>query len=183
MIRYENMMPGQGKASFAVRYALNVARTWWNFHVRWPWVEYRGFVRVRHHTRFYKGMTVSLGDCVQFGPYNEIACDLQVGDHVLFGSSVLFAGRHDHTFRTPGVTIWSGPRGENAPIVVENDVWVGSGSILLSGIRIGKGAVIAAGSVVTKDIPPCEIWGGNPARKIGDRFETEAQKQEHLSRV
>lgn len=183
MIPYENMMPGQGKASFAVYYLLNRVRTWWDFHVRWPWVEYQGFVRVRHHTRFYKGTKVVLGDRVQFGAYNEIGCDLTVGNQVLFGSAVRFAGRNDHTFQTPGVTVWSGPRGENTPVVVDDDVWVGSGSILLSGVRIGKGAIVAAGSVVTKDIPACEIWGGNPVRKIRDRFETEEQKQYHLAHI
>ena len=58
-----------------------------------------------------------------------------------------------------------------------------AGSIILSGVTIGTGAIIAAGSVVTKDVPSCEIWGGNPARKIRDRFETEEQKQYHLSHL
>jgi len=183
MIKIENTMPGQGKCSFLVRYAMNRVRTWWDFHIRWPWVKYRGFVRVRHHTRFYKGLSVELGDKVQFGAYNEIACDLKVGDSVLMGSHVCFVGRNDHQFRTPGTTIWSGARGVNAPVVVEDDVWIGTGSIILSGVTIGKGAVIAAGSVVTKDVPACEVWGGNPARKIDDRFRDGEEKAYHLGHI
>lgn len=55
-------------------------------------------------------------------------------------------------------------------IVVKDDVWFGVGSIILSGVTIGQGAVIAAGSVVTKDVPPYAIVGGNPAKVIKYRF-------------
>ena len=182
MISYENMMPGQGKVSFAMYYLFNRVRTWLDFHIRWPWVKYNGFVRVRSHARFEKGMQVELGDKVQFGAYDEVACNLRVGNRVLMGSRVSFVGRNDHPFRTPGVSVWSSDAGQRGLVTVGDDVWIGSGSIILSGVTIGTGAIIAAGSVVTKDVPSCEIWGGNPARKIRDRFETEEQKQYHLSR-
>ena len=64
---------------------------------------------------------------------------------------------------------------------MEDDVWIGAGSVLLSGVKIGRGAIVAAGSVVTKDVPACEIWGGNPAAKIRDRFPDETDKQKHLA--
>jgi len=56
-------------------------------------------------------------------------------------------------------------------IIIEDDVWIGTGSIILSGVTIGKGSIIAAGSVVKKDIPPFEIWGGIPAKIIKSRIE------------
>ena len=59
------------------------------------------------------------------------------------------------------------------PIIVKDDVWIGLNSIILSGITIGQGAIVAAGSVVTKDVPPYAIVGGNPARVIKYRFEPE----------
>jgi len=52
------------------------------------------------------------------------------------------------------------------PVVIEDDVWIGCRSIILKGVRIGRGAVIAAGSVVTKDIPAGAIAGGVPARVL-----------------
>ena len=54
-------------------------------------------------------------------------------------------------------------------IIIENDVWIGVNAIVLKGVCIEKGAVIAAGAVVNQLIPSNEIWGGVPAKKIGDR--------------
>lgn len=55
--------------------------------------------------------------------------------------------------------------------VVDDDAWIGYGSIIMSGVHIGQGAVVAAGSVVTKDVPPYAIVGGNPAKVIKFRFD------------
>jgi len=61
----------------------------------------------------------------------------------------------------------------NGPIKLGHDVWVGTDAIILSGVTIGDGAVVAAGSVVTKDVPPYAIVGGNPAKFIKKRFSDE----------
>lgn len=58
---------------------------------------------------------------------------------------------------------------ESAEIIIEDDVWIASNVTILKGVRIGKGAVIAANSVVNKSVPEYEIWGGSPAKKIGQR--------------
>lgn len=55
-------------------------------------------------------------------------------------------------------------------IILEDDVWIGYGSIIMSGVRIGKGSIVAAGSIVTKDVMPYSIVGGNPAKLIKKRF-------------
>lgn len=57
------------------------------------------------------------------------------------------------------------------PIIIGDDVWIGFGSLILSGVNVGQGAVIGAGSVVTKDIPPYAIVSGNPARIVKYRFD------------
>ena len=55
---------------------------------------------------------------------------------------------------------------DERPIVLENDVWIGANSVIVRGVEIGEGAIVAAGSVVTKNVPPYTIVGGNPARVI-----------------
>ena len=56
-------------------------------------------------------------------------------------------------------------------IIIDDDVWIGYRAIVLSGVHVGQGAVIAAGAVVTKDVPPYAIVGGNPAKVINYRFD------------
>ena len=58
-------------------------------------------------------------------------------------------------------------------IIIDNDVWIGYEAVIMAGVHIGDGAVIAARAVVTKDVPPYTIVGGTPARKIRMRFEEE----------
>jgi len=55
---------------------------------------------------------------------------------------------------------------KSAPIVIEDGAFVGGSSLIMKGVTIGRHSIVAAGSVVTKDIPPNEIWGGNPAKFI-----------------
>lgn len=62
---------------------------------------------------------------------------------------------------------------ENRITTIGNDVWIGSGVIIKEGVKIGNGSIVAMGSIVTKDIPPYEIWGGNPAKFIRKRFSDE----------
>ena len=64
----------------------------------------------------------------------------------------------------------------NGEIIIGNDVWIGSNVTIMSGIQIGDGAVIAANSMVVKDIAAYEIWGGNPAKKLKMRFSDEIIK-------
>lgn len=62
-------------------------------------------------------------------------------------------------------------------VIIGNDVWIGTEAIIMSGVSIGDGAVVAARSVVTKDVPPYAIVGGNPAKMIKKRFEESVIKQ------
>lgn len=62
-------------------------------------------------------------------------------------------------------------------IIVDDDVWIGYGATIMSGVHIGQGAVVAAGAVVTKDVPPYAIVGGVPAKVIKYRFEPEMREE------
>ncbi len=66
-------------------------------------------------------------------------------------------------------------RPKDAFSVVGNDVWIGERAIVKQGVRIGDGAVIGMGAVVTKNVGPYEIWGGCPAKKLKDRFDEETR--------
>jgi len=60
--------------------------------------------------------------------------------------------------------------------VIENDVWIGIGAIVKAGVTIHNGAVVGMGSVVTHDVPAYEVWAGNPAHKLYDRFSQEVKQ-------
>lgn len=130
---------------------------------------------------------LELGDDVYIGKYCTIECDGYIGNNVLIANNVGLIGRYDHDFSTVGVPVRQSPwigdpnysgKGKNLTIHIEDDVWVGYGSTLLTGIKIGRGAIIAAGSVVSRDVPPYGIAVGNPAQVKKYRF-TQAQIEEH----
>jgi acetyltransferase-like isoleucine patch superfamily enzyme len=116
---------------------------------------------------------VEFGDCVQFGPRCVVQCDIKIGDHVLIATDVAFVGHNDHRFDVVGKTIWDSPRGAPQVTNVEDDVWIGYGAIVMSGVTIGRGSVIAAGAVVVSDVGRYLIVAGVPAREIAKRFSQE----------
>ena len=85
----------------------------------------------------------------------------------------------DHRFDVVGVPMrFTGRDGlEELQTIIEDDVWVGHGATIMAGVKIGRGAIIAAGSVVTKDVPAYAIVGGIPAKLIRLRFNEQQQKQ------
>lgn len=69
------------------------------------------------------------------------------------------------------------PKIKTPKTFIGNDVWIGMGCYIKAGVEIGNGAVLGMGSVLTKDIPPYEIWAGNPAKKIRDRFDKQTSEK------
>lgn len=108
----------------------------------------------------------------------QIGPKVQLGKYVMISPNVAIVGA-DHYFDRPGVPMIFSGRPELPSTVIEDDVWIGLGSIIMVGIRIGRGSIVAAGAVVTKDVPPYEIWGGIPAKKIGVRFSNEQKIKKH----
>ncbi|MBX7531763.1 hypothetical protein K3165_02360 [Qipengyuania sp. 1XM1-15A] len=135
---------------------------------------------------------MEIGKHVHIGRNFFLACNGSIGDGVLISSYVSVVGRHDHDMKAVGSYISDAPwiyapdaraRDSRDSILVGDDVWIGFGAILLSGITVGRGAVIGAGSIVTKDVEPYEIVVGSPARTLGSRFnEKEAIAHETILR-
>jgi acetyltransferase-like isoleucine patch superfamily enzyme len=126
-----------------------------------------------------------IGHEVSVGPWSIIQVDGAIGDFVLIGMGVQIVGRDDHALDevgTPiGMSTWVAERDQTDRdlVTIGRDVWVGGGAVILSGVQIGEGAVIGAGSVVTKNVPPFTIVGGNPAKPLAMRFSTESMRVEH----
>lgn len=104
-------------------------------------------------TKLYIGSYCSIAPNVRF---------LLGGEHQLYSIST-----YPFKVLTFGESREAGSKGD---IVVKDDVWIGDGAIICSGVNIGQGAVIAAGAVVTKNVDPYAIVGGNPAKLIRYRF-------------
>lgn len=99
---------------------------------------------------------------------------INIGDHFRIGEKCLIApmclfSDARHHFDDEHLPIKEQPTSYNR-IEIEDNVWIGSGAIILGGVTIHTGAVIAAGAVVNKSVPAFEIWGGVPARKISSRI-------------
>lgn len=125
----------------------------------------------------------SYGDLNVFwwGSLNE---KLIIGNYCSIASYVQFilGGNHEYqNFSTFPFHVWFQNQNveaySNGPIVIDDDVWIGQSSIIMSGVHIGQGAIVATGAVVTKDVPPYAIVGGNPARIIKYRFNDDLIKE------
>lgn len=115
--------------------------------------EIGSWVFINHHTVFSTPMGIKIGNFVMIGPY------------------CMFVSVH-HKFDDYKVPmIFQKP--EIKPIIIEDDVWIGANVTVLGGVKIGRGAVVAAGAVVTKDVESFSIVGGVPAKLIRYRFDKE----------
>lgn len=128
-----------------------------------------------------------------YGPLNVFTYGatqehLFIGNYVSIAPNVYFILGGNHTYSTfstyPFKVFMFGEKSEattKGAIVIEDDVWIGIGVIILSGVRIGQGAVVAAGSIITKDVPKYAVVAGNPAKVIKYRFSDDLIKR--LSKI
>ena len=113
---------------------------------------------------------------------------LTLGNYVSIANGVKFILGGNHSFNTLStypfkINVLESDQTESlskGAIIVKDDVWIGTDAIILSGVKIGQGAVIAAGSVVSKDVPPYSITAGNPAKVIKYRFDEDLIKKLEL---
>ena len=128
---------------------------------------------------YIKPNTVSIGNSVYFGNYCHLSAgDIIIDDYVMLASYVSIVGG-DHIYNQPGKTMINTKRGEQKTVVIEKDVWVGHGAIIMHGVTLGEGCIVSAGSIVLKDVKPYSIVAGNPAKKIKSRFESKENETYH----
>jgi maltose O-acetyltransferase len=146
-----------------------IASSWVPRHVRRELYRALGFkiggASLSPHLTF-KSNNVDIGDHV----YINEGCSFDnrervtIGDHVHVGPEVLFGtSTHeigDATSRAAGVVL--------APLVVSSGCWIGARAVLLPGVKVGEGCIVAAGAVVTRDCLPHGLYAGVPARRIRD---------------
>ena len=116
------------------------------------------------------GEGLVVGDNSNIGASCYIGCSgfIRIGSNVMMSPRVsLYAENHNFSDVTRPMKAQGVSR---EPIVIEDDCWIASHAVVLAGVTIGRGSIIAAGSVVTKDVPPYSIIGGSPARVIRSRL-------------
>jgi len=117
----------------------------------------------------YFGYDIEIGDYSGIGinAHLDGAASIIIGNHVMIGPDVVIVtANHKHDDITRPMM---GQGFERAPVIIEDDVWIGWRAIILPGVRIGRSSIIGAGAVVAKDVPPFSIVVGNPARVVKKR--------------
>lgn len=122
-----------------------------------------------HHVILQGSSKIEIGNNSFIGSYSVIGANelVKIGANVMIAQAVSIRDT-DHAFSD--LTIPMIEQGiSTAPVIIEDDVWVGYGAVITKGVRIGKGSIIAANAVVTKDVEPYSIMGGVPARLLKKR--------------
>ncbi len=127
-------------------------------------------MQIGNKTALMRGSTILRPERIQIADHTIVGMQcflggeagLTIGSNVNISSFVvMLGGRHDANDPTFASIM--------EPIVIEDYVWIATRATILGGVHIGRGAVVAAGAVVTKDVQPCSIVGGVPAKQIGER--------------
>lgn len=146
---------------------------------------FRKFYRLKNVDKtFYMGGASRISRDFKAGSYTfmNYGCDIcpkvRVGSYVMFAPRVIITGS-DHDITKPDIPMYFTERPELDSTVIGSDVWLGARSIIMAGVCIGDGSIVAAGSVVTKDVAPYTIVGGVPAKFIRKRFESEIEMNQH----
>ena len=138
--------------------------------------------------RIWAKQKVVIGKNFYIGRDSFIESDVIIGDDVIWANRVALVGKYDHNYQQIGTATRLASQirdkdynwlGINNLTEIGDDVWVGYGSTILSGVKIGTGSIIAACSLVTKDVEPYSIYAGAPAKKIRNRFDATEDLEKH----
>ncbi len=171
-----------------IRFLKHIRDLWYK-HVVWHKYKIGKNFHCARGTFLWAKDRLEIGDNFYLGKYSIIETNCVIGNNVIVANHVGIIGRYDHNYRQIGVPVrlamdihddaydW---KGKDELTIIGDDVWIGYGAIIMSGVHIGAGSIIAAGAVVTKDTEPYSINAGVPARKLHGRFESDADMQKHV---
>jgi acetyltransferase-like isoleucine patch superfamily enzyme len=134
---------------------------------------------------FYK--TIKIGNDVYIGPgatFSASKSFIQIGSKVMFGPNVTIMGG-DHNTSVIGAYMYdvNEKLPENdLPVTIKDDVWIGADAIILKGVTIGQGSIVAAGSLVIADVSEYSVAGGVPAKILRKRF-NDNQMKDHVLKI
>ena len=122
-------------------------------------------VIVGTRVEFGSGADIEMGSGSNIGRSSWISNDTVFGANVMTGPEIIVLS-YNHATQMNGTPFNQQGYSSRSPVIVEENVWIGTRAILLPGVRIGRNSVIGAGAVVTKDVPPNSVVAGNPAKVV-----------------
>lgn len=134
----------------------------------------------------YSFSTIEVGNDVFIGPGAILSASesgIKFGNKIMLGPNVTIMGG-DHNVSVIGSYMYDIKEKlpeNDLPVLIEDDVWIGTGAIILKGVKVGTGSIVAAGALVTKDVPPYSIVAGVPAKVIKMRFNEEDLEQHKIT--
>ena len=167
-------------------------RDWYLVHIKWRNYKIGTGFHAGARVRFWAKHQLTIGNNFYIGRDSQIETDCVIGNDVLIGNKVGIVGRYDHNYQQIGVPIRKASqirdndynwKGLDLITYIGNDVWIGYGATIMGGVKIGDGAIVAAGAVVTKDLDEYSIYAGNPAKRIKDRFNSVDEREAHKAQL
>ncbi len=125
-------------------------------------------INVEYGAFFGTGERITLGSRSSIGINARIHGPCEIGDDVMMSPAVVIYAL-SHAFEDTSVPMIDQGFLPPRPVIIESDVWIGTRSIILPGVRIGQGSIVGAGAVVSRDVPPYSIVAGNPAKVVRSR--------------
>ena len=124
----------------------------------------QGFCKIGKHVKIGNSTTIQCVNKVEIGDYTIIADNVVITDNNNHPISPTYRKEWALNYSDSSLSLWK--HSVSKPTIIEQNVWVGANSRICKGVRIGEGSIIAASSIVTKDVPPFCIVAGNPARIV-----------------
>lgn len=159
---------------------------WLYFRLRCLLMAYR---RWRHglrnvHATFYMTGSARVSPDLVAHEYSFVNLECWICPRVTLGKYAMLAPQvaivgGDHRTDVSGTPMIFSGRPTLRPTTIGDDAWIGLRAVVMAGVTVGRGAIVAAGAVVTTDVPAYEIHAGVPARKIGERFASAAERARH----